>query len=87
MVGCLRSLLLDLGLLRQKSKVFRIPDNVKEDIDGCPGDEPPNLDALTAQLCAFLSEEVLWCLVGDALLNYYQVPKVISVRSLRAFSD
>lgn len=65
---------------RQRRITIEIPPNLLVDARGLPGDLPGDVDFVLSKLLPALKySNIRWCIVGDILLEYYGVPKVVGV--------
>ncbi|KIM35677.1 hypothetical protein M413DRAFT_449627 [Hebeloma cylindrosporum] len=69
-----------LSKLQSRRRVVLLdmhPDLVV-DANGLPGDEPSDMPRVLPIISSIMDKTgVLWCLVGDILLSYYRVPKIM----------
>jgi hypothetical protein len=57
------------------------PDLVVDAV-GLPGDTPSDMPLVLSTISSVMDKTgVRWCLVGDILLTYYYVPKIMGVRA------
>ena len=62
--------------------VLKLPPDLAVDSFGLPGDAPSDMPRVLTTISSIMDKTgVRWCLVGDILLTYYNVPKIMAVRT------
>ena len=76
------SIALDYLTPSPKQQVFTMDPLYHEDLYGFPGDTHANMSLIYSTIDdAFKTHGTLWCLGGYQAWEYYNVPKVVGVRS------
>ena len=59
-----------------------MPPDLVVDAFGLPGDAPSDMPRVLSTISCIMDKTgIRWCLVGDILLIYYKVPKIMAVRT------
>lgn len=67
---------------RRRMVVLKMPPDLVVDAFGLPGDAPSDIPHVLLTISSIMDKTgVRWCLVGDILLIYYNVPKIMGVRA------
>ena len=62
--------------------LLNMPPDLVVDAFGLPGDVPSDMPRVLSTISCIMDKTgVRWCLVGDILLIYYNVPKIMVVRA------
>ena len=60
--------------------LLKLPPDLAADAFGLPGDVPSDMPLVLSTISSIMDKTgVRWCLVGDILLIYYHVPKMMVV--------